>query len=152
MNPDFSWVGQTCGAPNHSVSSLGNNPASFESHYSFRSLSDSARRPLELSAEHTTVSHKNLRYATLKVLNINARSVKSQDKLDQFHAMLDQWLHDIVICTESCLTPDVYGAELISSSLGYTMFRRDRESRRGDVFIFVRNLYIANRVLEWETD
>ena len=152
MNPDFSWVCQTCGAPNHSVLSLGNNLASFESHNSFSSLSDSASRPSELSAEHTTVSHKNLRYATLKVLNINARSIKAQNKLDQFHAMLDQWLPDIVICTESWLTPDIYDAEIIPNSLGYTMFRRDRGSRGGGVFILVRNLYIANRVQEWETD
>ena len=86
---DFSWMCQTCGAPNHSVLSLVNNLASFELHNSFSSLSDSASRPSELSAEHTTVSHKNLRYATLKVLNINARSIKAQDKLDPFHAMLD---------------------------------------------------------------
>ena len=32
------------------------------------------------------------------------------------------------------------------------MFRRDRVSRVGGVFILVRNLYIANRVQEWETD
>ena len=143
---------QTCGAPNHSVLSLGNNLASFESHNSFSSLSDSASRPSELSAEHTTVSHKNLRYATLKVLKINARSIKAQNKLDQFHAMLDQRLLDIVICTESWLTPDIYDAEIIPNSLGYTMFRRDMGSRGGGVFILVRNLYIANRVQEWETD
>ena len=60
MNPDFSWVCQACGAPNHSVSSLGNNSATFESHNSFNSLCDLVVRPSELSAEHTTVSHKNL--------------------------------------------------------------------------------------------
>ena len=32
------------------------------------------------------------------------------------------------------------------------MFRRDRGSRGGGVFILERNLYIANRVQEWETD
>ena len=47
--------------------------------------------------------------------------------------MPDQWLPDIVICTESWLTPDIYDAEIITSSLGYTMFRRDMGSRRGDV-------------------
>ena len=77
-------------------------------------------QPSELSAEHTTSSHRNLRHATLKVLNINVRSIKSQEKLDQFHAMLDQLLQDIVICTESWLTPDVYNAEIIPDSLGYT--------------------------------
>ena len=66
--------------------------------------------------------------------------------------MLDQWLPDIVICTESWLTPEIYDAEIIPNSLGYTMYRRDRGSRGGGVFILVRNLYIANRVQEWETD
>ena len=124
MNPDFSWVCQTCGAPNHSVSVLGSNLATFASYNSFSSLSDSASRPSKLSAEDTTSSHRTLRHATLKVLNINARSIKSQDKLDQFHAMLDQLLQDIVICTESWLTSDVYNAEIILDSLGYTLFRR----------------------------
>ena len=119
MNPDFSWVYQIRGAPNHAVSSLGNNLASFESHNSFSSLSDSASRPSELSAEHTTVSDKNLGYATLKVLNINAHSIKAQDKLDQFHAMLDQWLPDIVIYTKSWLNSDVYDAEIIKQTVKY---------------------------------
>ena len=57
-----------------------------------------------------------------------------------------------MVCTESWLTPDIYDAEIIPSSLGYTMFRRDRGSRGGGVFILVRNLYIANRLQEWETD
>ena len=128
--------------------SLGNHLASFESQNSFSSLSDSVSQPSELSPDDTTASHKNLRYATLKVLNINACSIKARDKLDQVHAMLDQWLPDIVICTKSWLTPDIYDAEIIPSSLGYTMFRRDRGSRGGGVFILVRNLYIANRVQE----
>ena len=95
---------------------------------------------------------QNVCHATLKVLNINVRSNKAQDKLVQFHAMLNQWLPDIVICTESWLTPEVYNAEVIPDSLGNTMFRRDRGSRGGGVFILVRDLYIANRVQEWETN
>ena len=66
--------------------------------------------------------------------------------------MLNQWLPDIVICTESWLTQEVYNAEIIPDSLGYTMFRRDRRSRGGGVFILVRDLYIANRVQKWETN
>ena len=50
----------------------------------------------------------------------------------------------------SWLTPDIYDAEIIPSRLGYTMFRRDRGSRGGGVFILVRNLYIGNRVQELE--
>ena len=152
MNPDFSWVCQTCGAPNHSVSVPGSNLATFATYNSFISLSDSASWSSELSAEHTTSSHRNLRHVTLKVLNINATSINSQDKLDQFRAMLDQLLPDIVICTESWPTSDVYNAEIIPDSLGYTMCRRDIGSRRWGVFILVRDLYIANRVQEWETD
>ena len=39
-------------------------------------------------------------------------------------------------------------------SLGYTMFRQDRGSRGGGVFILVRDtrMYIANRLQEWETN
>ena len=141
MNPDVSWVCQTCRAPNHSVSMPGNNLATFASYNSFSSLSDSTSRPSELSAEHSTSSHKNLCNATMNVLNINARSIKAQDKRDQFYDMLDQWL-----------TPEVYDTEIIPGSLSYTMFRRNRGSRGGGVFILVRDLYTANRVLEFETN
>ena len=128
------------------------NLATLASYNSFSFLSDSTSWSSELSAEHTTSSHRNLRHIILKVLIINARSIKSQDKLDQFHAMLDLLLPDTVICTESSLTPNVYNAEIIPDSLGYTMFKWDRGSRGGGVFILVRDLYIANRVQEWETD
>ncbi|MCG8048091.1 MAG: hypothetical protein JAY66_20795 [Candidatus Thiodiazotropha taylori] len=151
MNPDFSWVCLTCGAPNHSVSVLDCNLDTLATSNSFSSLSDSASRLSGSSADHTTSKHTNLRHATLKVLNINARSIISQDKLDQFHAMLDQLRPDIVTCTESWLTSDIHNAEIIPDHLGYTMFRRDRGSRGGGVFILVRDQFIATRVHEWET-
>ena len=66
--------------------------------------------------------------------------------------MLDQWLPDIVVYTESWLTFEVYNAEIIPDSLGYTMFRQDRGSRGGGVFILVRDLYIAIRVQDLETN
>ena len=150
-NPDFSWVCLTCGARNHSVSVLDNNLASFASSNSFNTLSDSTSRSSVSSAGQRTNSHR-LGKATLKVLNLNARSIKPQDKLDQFHAMLDLYSPDVVTCTESWLTSDIYNAEVIPDSLGYTIFRRDRGSRGGGVFILVKNLYIASRVQEWETD
>ena len=88
-NPDFSWVCLRCGAPNHSVSVLENNLASFESTNSFNTLSDSTSRSSGSFAEQRTNSHR-FRNATLNVLKLNARSIKAQDNLDQFHAMLDQ--------------------------------------------------------------
>ena len=126
-NPDFSWLSLTCGSPNHSVSVLDNNLESFTSNNSFNTLSESTSRSSVSSAEQRTNSHR-LGKATLKVLNLNARSVKTQDTLDQFHAMLDLYSPDVVTCTESWLTSDIYNAEVIPDSLGYTIFRRDRGS------------------------
>ena len=123
-NPDFSWVCLTCSAPNHSVSVLDTNLASFAYHNSFNTLSDTTSRYSVSSADQKTNSHR-LRNATLKVLNLNARSINAQDKLDQFHAIVNQLSPDIVTCTESFLTSDIFNAEIIPDSLGYTMFRRD---------------------------
>ena len=146
-NPDFSWMCLTCGTQNHSVSVLENDLVSFATHNSFSSLSEAANRPSDLSAEQPTNSHQNLLHATLKVFNINARSIKAQDKLDQFHAMLAQWLPDLVMCTESWLTSEVYNAEIIPDSLGYTMLRRNRGSRGGGVLILVRYFYTGLAVV-----
>ena len=55
--------------------------------------------------------------------------------------MLDQWLQDIVVCTESWLISENYNAEIIPDSLGCKMLRRDMGSRGGGVFILVRDLY-----------
>ena len=84
LNPAFSWMCHTCGAPNHSVSVLDDDLASFATHNSYSSLSESASRPSDLSAEHPTSSHQNLRHATLKVLNINVRSIKAKTSLTSF--------------------------------------------------------------------
>ena len=111
-------MGLTCGAQNNYVSEFENDLASFATHNSVRSLSEAASRRSDLSAEQPTRIYQNLCHATLTVLNINALSIKAQDKLDQFHVMLDQWLP----CKESWLTSEVYNAEIIPDSLGYTMF------------------------------
>ena len=63
--------------------------------------------------------------------------------------MLNQWS---LVYTECWLTSEVYNAEIIPDSLGYTMNRQDRGSRGGGVFILVRDLYIAIRVNDLETN
>ena len=81
-------------------------------------------------------SHRN---ATLKVLlNLNARSIKAQDNLYQFDAMLYQISQDIGTCTESWLSSDIFDAEVNPDNLGFTMFRRDQGSRGGGVFMLVK--------------
>ncbi|MES9882305.1 MAG: reverse transcriptase family protein [Sedimenticola sp.] len=62
------------------------------------------------------------------------------NKLPEFHSLLDTEQPDIVIGTESWLSPDILTSEVIPSNLGYNLYREDRKtskSRSGGVFILV---------------
>ncbi|MCG7865188.1 MAG: hypothetical protein JAY74_02330 [Candidatus Thiodiazotropha taylori] len=88
----------------------------------------------------------------LRVLNINCQSLVN--KKAEFHALLDLHKPDIVIGTESWLTPNHYDSEFFPKSLGYTPFREDRgaESAGGGVFILVKDTIIATEQKQLKTD
>ena len=59
---------------------------------------------------------------------------------------------DIVIGTESWLSPDIFNGEIFPP--GYTVFRADRKSktRSGGVFIMVRTDIVCNEQPQFKTD
>ena len=61
---------------------------------------------------------------------------------------------DIIVGTESWLSPDVADSEVFPVDLSYTVFRRDRvtSTRGSGVFILVRKQFTVFRVPELETD
>ena len=72
----------------------------------------------------------------LRLLNINFRSIKN--KLPQFHHILQTYQPDIVIGTETWLTPDVDSTEVFPPPYCMTVIRKDRstdEGKGGGVFI-----------------
>ena len=88
----------------------------------------------------------------LMFVTYNASSIKAQDNLYQFHAIFSQISPYIVTCTNSWLTSDIFDTEVNLDNPEYTMFRLDRGSRGGDVFILIKNQYIASRGQDWEND
>ena len=59
--------------------------------------------------------------------------------------MLDDLNPDIVVGTESWLTPDIQNSEIFPTELNYSVHRRDRENNKteGGVFILIKNLVEA---------
>lgn len=64
----------------------------------------------------------------LRLLNVNFRSVVN-------HVMVDSVKPDIIVGTESWLRPDIMNSEIFPSN--YTVYRRDRDTSGGGVFIAV---------------
>ena len=77
------------------------------------------------------------KFPKLTVLNINFHLVKN--KIPDFHALISSKQPDIIIATESWLTPDILSSEIVPANLGYSIFREDQTSSSGvGVFIMVK--------------
>ena len=72
---------------------------------------------------------------SLVVLQVHCRSICN--KVLEFWNLIETYNPDVVIGTESWLNEEVNNAEVFRDD--YTTFRRDRSSRRGGVFICVKN-------------
>lgn len=85
---------------------------------------------------HSLPGLKNIPYcSTLKCLYMNSRSIGK--KLNELQALLIG--NDLVFCVESWLNPNYLNCELLPSSADFTIYRRDRENRRGGgVFLAVK--------------
>lgn len=85
----------------------------------------------------------------LVVLNVNCRSIKN--KIPEFANMIASTKADIIIGTESWLSPDVSDSEVFPPNL--QIFRRDRVSGPGGgVFIAVSNKFVVSHQPDLETD
>ena len=83
----------------------------------------------------------------LRLHNVNFRSVVN--KIDQFHAMVDSVKPDIIVGTESWLRPDIMNSEIFPSN--YTVYRHDRDTSGGGVFIAVTDEILSTRQQHLET-
>ena len=126
--------------------------SSFELSNSFSAL-DTSQSPLT-STPAKKLSRTFAKKQTpkkLKVLNINFQSVVN--KVQEFHCLLDTENPDIVVGTESWLSPDIASSEIFPE--GYHSFRADRKSkskRSGGVFILVRNSLICTEQPQFQTN
>jgi hypothetical protein len=75
---------------------------------------------------------------SLVLLQVNCRSILNKS-LD-FWNLVDTYNPDVIIGTESWLREEISNAEVFRDD--NTTFRRDRNTRGGGVFIYVKN-YIA---------
>ena len=71
------------------------------------------------------------------------------NKIDQFHAMVDSVKPDIIVGTESWLRPDTMNSEIFPSN--YIVYRRDRDTSGGGVFIAVIDEILSTHQQHLET-
>ena len=85
----------------------------------------------------------------LRLLNVNCQSiVKKKEEIDH---LLYSTKTDIIVGTESWLTPDIKGHEVFPPD--FTVYRRDREiGRGGGVFVAVRADVVSLREKDIETE
>ena len=151
----FAWECLNCEAQNYSsISNL--SATSFLSENGFSALdsemtSSSIGSPLSGNARTTPPKSKPQKFPKLTVLNINFQSVRN--KIPDFHALISSEQPDIIIATESWLTPDILSSEIVPANLGYSIFREDRTSSSGGgVFIMVKGDIIVTEQKEYKTD
>ncbi|MES9880858.1 MAG: hypothetical protein ABW185_08260, partial [Sedimenticola sp.] len=152
----YSWNCLLCGLPNFS-SSFFDSSASLTTSNMFSDL-DLSASPIRLTStpmKRTDSQNKNKqnRPRTLKLLNINFQSIVN--KQAEFYALLDEEKPDIVVGTETWLSPNILSSELFPANLGYTPYREDRKStttRSGGVIILVSHRLICTAKPDFKTD
>ena len=149
----FALVCLNCEAHNYS-SVTNSSMASFLSENGFSPLSPELMSSSIGSSVTSDTPSSNTypqKHPTLKVLNINFQSVCN--KIPEFHALINTEQPDIIIATESWLTPDILNREVAPANLSYSIFREDRTSTSGGgVFIMVKGDIIATEHKEFKTD
>jgi len=85
----------------------------------------------------------------LRILNVNFQSVKM--KKDRLLNILESTKPDVLIGTETWLTPDITSSEIFPS--GYTIYRKDRTSKvGGGVLLAMRSELDSEEVPELDSD
>ena len=132
----FAWICLNCEAQNYSTKSTNSNPslASFLSENSFSALEfemtsssfnqSGISSPLTITTQNDRKRTASKKFPKLKVLNINFQSVRN--KIPDLHALVAVEQPDIIISTESWLTPNIQNSEIIPPNLGNSIFKEDR--------------------------
>ena len=78
-----------------------------------------------LAGNTQTISNSNSQnIPRLTILNINFQSVRNI--IPDFHALVSSEQPDIIIATESWLTPEIQSSEIVPVNFGYSFFREDQ--------------------------
>ena len=148
-----SWHCTRCNSHNFS-SRKTQDLSSFDTGNTYSILDQSPDfSPLETSTPHKSKQPKKTKTTDtpLKIANINFRSIRG--KKPQFYSFLDFHNPDIVIGTETWLTPDIHDSELFPPDLGYTVYRRDRTGPKGGgVIILVKSSFQSQAKPEFNTN
>ena len=144
----YSWSCLNCGLPNFCTSLFENSISFMESSNSFFVLDDSLTPTTSTPAKLSKHFAKKLIPRKLKILNLNLQSIVN--KVQEFHCLLDIENPDIVVGTESWLRSDIANSEVFPQ--GYSVFRADRASRGGGVFILVRRGLLCTEQPQFRTE
>ena len=150
----YSWSCMNCGLPNFNTTFFDWSFSSLETSNSFSCLDTQTPQPPLTPTPAKKLSqkfHRKQNPGRLKVLNINFRSVVN--KVPEFHCLVDAEKPDIIVGTESWLSPDICNSEVYPP--GYVAFRADRKSkavRSGGVFILVRDNLRVTEQPEFKAD
>ena len=154
---DCSWHCIKCNSINHSRASA-RDLSSFSSENRFSSLSLNAS-PVNHNfiPQSTSTPSRNRPQRTnktdspLKIAHLNFRSIK--DKKPQFLSFVEINKPDVIVGTETWLTPAIYDAEYFPPELGYIVYRRDRVDKKGGgVIILVNSTFISECKPEYQTN
>ena len=138
----YSWHCLKCGLPNFSTAIFDDFSLSSDccSVNNFSVLDNSLPPRTSTPIKKKTFKNPN----RLKIININFQSVVN--KVPELQCLIDTEKPDVVIGTESWLTPEISSGGIFPS--GYTAYRTDRQAKKrgGGVFIMVRNSLICTNV------
>jgi endonuclease/exonuclease/phosphatase (EEP) superfamily protein YafD len=110
--------------------------------------STSSFDPAHCSTPTRSSNQGHLRNRPLRILNANLQS--AQGKRAELANLIDSTKPDILICTETWLTPDIQNSEFLPST--FITFRKDRSGKRGGgVLIAVRDNLQCTEVPELDT-
>ena len=159
-----SWICGDCGMMNISTSLFNSGPVHTSN--SYHPLSDatsdtadsitfdpttSPGAPMHTSSPHSrNITRRCPSPRVLTVLNVNCQSIIAKRGL--FEHMIDSVKPDIVVGTESWLSPQIASSECLPTD-DYHVERRDRQGDpHGGVFILAKKDLIMSRATELETD
>jgi Reverse transcriptase (RNA-dependent DNA polymerase)/Endonuclease-reverse transcriptase len=85
---------------------------------------------------------------TFRILQVNCRSLRSQEKAQKFGDLVDMYDPDVFIATETWLSGEFTDKEIFPN--GFNIFRKDRDTKTwgGGVAIGVKDCYEADVVKE----
>ena len=143
QNSSCTWICQSCQSTGSNISTSN----TLEDDNPFAALSDSLFEDEETGSNHVISNQTNCinrKEGRIKVLVVNCRSLKSQQKQRLFNILLSTEQPDIVLGTESHLDKSFNNAEVFPAP--YEAFRKDRNHNGGGVFIAYRNDLIVTEV------